>query len=193
MNFICKIWTLWRRENFISNLPSIPGLPHGTPGLIKWKWTSLSRVRLFVTPWTIQSMKFSRPEYCSGYSFPSPGDLPNPGIKPRSPALQVDSLPAEPQGNPRNLEWVAYPFSRGSSPPRNRTMVFCIAGRFFTNPAIIRAHNVLWTPSTPALLIDEKVVTTEVTVYPSEFVKLGCGCQARARIHAVSPLEMALG
>jgi len=45
----------------------------------------------------IQSMKFSRPEYWSE-PFPSPGDLPNPGIKPRSPALQVDSLPAEPPG-----------------------------------------------------------------------------------------------
>ena len=48
----------------------------------------------------MQSMEFSRPEYWSGYPFPSPGDLPYPGIKPRCPALQVDSLPAEPQGNP---------------------------------------------------------------------------------------------
>ena len=38
----------------------------------------------------------------SGNPFPSPGDLPNPGIKPRSPALQADSLPAEPQGKPKN-------------------------------------------------------------------------------------------
>ena len=38
------------------------------------------------------------PEYWSGESFPSPGDLPNPEIEPRSPALQADSLPAEPQG-----------------------------------------------------------------------------------------------
>ena len=53
-------------------------------------------------PWTIQSMKFSRPEYWSGYPFPSPGDLLNPGIEPRSPALQADSLPAEPQGKPKN-------------------------------------------------------------------------------------------
>ena len=67
----------------------------------KWKWKSLSRVRLFVTPWTIQSMEFSRPEYWSGQPFPSPGDLPNPGIKPRSSTLQVDSLPAEPQGKPK--------------------------------------------------------------------------------------------
>ena len=47
-------------------------------------------------------MKFSRPEYWSGQPFPSPGDLPNPGIKPRYPALQVDSLTAEPQGKPKN-------------------------------------------------------------------------------------------
>ena len=46
---------------------------------------------------TRQSMEFSRPEYWSGWPFPSPGDLPNPGIEPRSPAQQVDSLPAEPQ------------------------------------------------------------------------------------------------
>ena len=51
---------------------------------------------------SIQSMEFSRPEYWSGQSFPSPGDLPNPGIEPRSPALQVDSLPAEPPGKPKN-------------------------------------------------------------------------------------------
>ena len=44
-------------------------------------------------------MEFSRPEYWSGYPFSSPGDLPNPGIEPRSPVLQADSLPAEPQGS----------------------------------------------------------------------------------------------
>ena len=47
-------------------------------------------------------MEFSRPEYWSGQPFPSPGDLPNPEIEPRSPALQVDSLPAEPQRKPKN-------------------------------------------------------------------------------------------
>ena len=45
-------------------------------------------------------MKFSKAEYWSGLPFPSPGDLPDPGVKPRSPALQADSLPAEPQGKP---------------------------------------------------------------------------------------------
>ena len=57
----------------------------------------------FVNPWTIQSMEFSRPEYWSGYPFPSPWDLPSPGIEPTSPTLQADSLPAEPQGKPQYL------------------------------------------------------------------------------------------
>ena len=74
---------------------------------VKWKWESLSRVQLSVTPLTIQSMEFSRP-------FPSPGVRPNPGIEPGSPALQADSLPAELQGKPKNtgvgslslLQWI---------------------------------------------------------------------------------------
>ena len=48
------------------------------------------------------SMEFSRPDHWSGWPFPSPGDLPNPGIEPRSPSLQADSLSAEPQGKPKN-------------------------------------------------------------------------------------------
>ena len=58
---------------------------------------SFSRVRLFATAWTVVSqallsMGFPRQEYRSGLPFPPPGDLPNSGIKPRSSALQVDSL-----------------------------------------------------------------------------------------------------
>ena len=48
------------------------------------------------TPWTPLSMGFSRQEYWNGLPFTSPGDLPDPGIKPRSPALQADPLPTEP-------------------------------------------------------------------------------------------------
>ena len=51
-------------------------------------------------PWTVQPMEFSRLEYWSEPHFPSPGDLPNPGIQPKSPALQADSLPAEPPVKP---------------------------------------------------------------------------------------------
>ena len=64
--------------------------------------------------------------------FPSPGDLTNPRIEPRSPALQVDLYQLSHRGSLRTLEWVAYPFSSGSSQPRNGTRVSCIAGRFFT-------------------------------------------------------------
>ena len=62
---------------------------------------SLSPVQLFATPWTVArqaplSMEFSRQEYWSGLPFASPSDLPYPGIKPRSPALEADALPSEP-------------------------------------------------------------------------------------------------
>ena len=63
----------------------------------------LSRVQLFVTSWTVAhqaplSMEFSRQEYWSGLPYPSPGDLPDPGIELGSPALQAASLPSEPPG-----------------------------------------------------------------------------------------------
>ena len=50
------------------------------------------------------SMGFSRQEYWSGLTFPSLGDLPDPGIEPRSPALQADALPSEPPGLLRKIE-----------------------------------------------------------------------------------------
>ena len=68
-----------------------------------------------------------------GWPFSSPGDLPNPGIEPRSSALWAGSLPAEPQGSPRTLEWVVYAFSSQSSWPRCWIGVSRIAGGFFTN------------------------------------------------------------
>ena len=59
------------------------------------------------TPWTVAhqaplSTEFSGQENCSGWPFPSPGDLPNPGIKPGSPELQTDSLTFEPPGKPHS-------------------------------------------------------------------------------------------
>ena len=77
---------------------------------------SLSRIRLFVTPWTVAhqaplSMGFFRREYWSGLPFPSTGDLPNPGIKPGSPALQADSLPPEPPRKPPSItNTTGFPF-----------------------------------------------------------------------------------
>ena len=69
--------------------------------------SSRSRAQLFETPRTVAcqaslSMGFSRQEYWSGLPYPPPRDLPNPGIEPRSPSLQVDSLPSKPPGKPEN-------------------------------------------------------------------------------------------
>ena len=60
-------------------------------------------------PWTVAyqappSVDFSRQEYWSGLPFPSPGDLPNPGMEPRSPTLQADALTSEPQGTKKPLD-----------------------------------------------------------------------------------------
>ena len=101
-------------------------------------------------------MGFSRQEYWSGLPFPSPRDLPSSGIEPRSPALWADSTiwatreackwkslgcvwlygtlwTIQSMEFPRlqYLEWVAFPFSRGYSQPRDWTQVSCIAGGFF--------------------------------------------------------------
>ena len=72
----------------------------------------LSHVQLFAAPWTIAlkaplSMEFSRKEYWSGLPLPTPGALPDPGIKPTSlvsPALQTDSLPTEPLEKPMSKD-----------------------------------------------------------------------------------------
>ena len=72
----------------------------------KLKVKLLSLVQLFATLWTVAyqaplSMGFSSLEYWSGLPFPSPGDLPNPGIEPKSPKLQADALTSEPSDKPK--------------------------------------------------------------------------------------------
>ena len=74
------------------------------------KVKSPSRVRLFATPRTVAyqappSMELSRQEYWSGLPFPSPGGLPDPGIKPRSPTLQANALPSELPGKPPHQQY----------------------------------------------------------------------------------------
>ena len=103
--------------------------------------------------------------------FPSPGDPPNPGIKSRSPKLQVDSLPAEPQGKPKNTgvcslsllqgifptqelnwgllhsKWILYQLSYEESPPRRReklctgTVLWCVADRWRKDPTFLQRCN----------------------------------------------------
>ena len=93
---------------------------------MKVKVKSLSPVRLFETPWTVAyqdppSMGFFRQEYWSGLPFPSPGDIPDPRIKPRSPALEADALPSEPPGQSNCLRrehrsWcILLPYTNSSS------------------------------------------------------------------------------
>ena len=77
------------------------------------EWELLSRVQLFVTPWAVAcqaplSKGFSRQEYWSRLSFPSPGNLSKPGIEPESPTLQADALPSEPPEKPWLLSICTY-------------------------------------------------------------------------------------
>ena len=77
------------------------------------KVKSLSRVQLSATPWTIAhqaplSMGFPRQEYWNGLPFSSPGDLPDPGLEPGSPALRADTSPSEPPGKPQSIEGRIY-------------------------------------------------------------------------------------
>ena len=96
------------------------------------KVKSLSRVRLFATPWTMAyhaplSMGFSRQEYWSGLPFPSPKDTPNPGIEPGSPALQADTLLSKP---PEKSQFLYDSFSLSvklgdqTKPPRSVFVLF---------------------------------------------------------------------
>ena len=96
----CYLWLsfLWKHQN--------SSLPWGL--CVYYTCQSFSRVQLFASPRTVArqaslSMEFSRQKYWSELPFPSPGDLPNPGIKPRSPALQADSLPSEPPRKPEQV------------------------------------------------------------------------------------------
>ena len=79
-----------------------------------------------------QSMGFSRQEYWSRLPCPPSGDLPNPGIEPRFPAVQVDSLPSEPPGKPKNTG-VGSLSLQGILLTQELNQVSCIGGGFFTN------------------------------------------------------------
>ena len=72
-------------------------------------------------------------------AFPSPGDLPTQGLNSGLPRCRWILYQLSHKGSPRVLEWVAYPYSRGSSRPRNWTGVSCIAGGFFINWAMREA------------------------------------------------------
>ena len=95
LTYMCMYWQFYTQESKEATFEH----------KVKVKMKSLTHVQL-ATPWAIAyqappSMEFSSQEYCSGLPFPSPGDLPDPGIEPWSPALQADALLSEPPGKPR--------------------------------------------------------------------------------------------
>ena len=114
-------WLLLFSCYVVSNSLQPHGLQHTRlvcpsllPGVCsKVKVKVAQSIRLFVTPWTLQPMEFSRPEHWSGQPFPSPGDKTHPGIKPRSPTLRADSLPVEPQGKPKTTGAGSLPCLKG--------------------------------------------------------------------------------
>ena len=101
--------------------------------LLKVKWKSLSCVLLFATPWTIQSMEFSRSKYWSLSLLQ--GIFPTQESNPTLLHCKWILYQLRHKERPRILEWVAYPFSSGSSWPRNRIRV-CTEGGLFTNWAM---------------------------------------------------------
>ena len=84
--------------------------------------------------WLICLGGYSREEYWNGLPCPPPGDLPNPGIKPRSPTLQADFSQSESPGEPKKTRGGNLSLLQG-----NQTRVSSIAGRFFTGWAIREA------------------------------------------------------
>ena len=102
-------------------------------GFCERKWKALSHVRLFATPWTIQSCTSPGQNTGVGSLSLLQGIFPTQGSN--SGLLHCRQILHQPshQGSPRVLEWVAYPFSSRSSWPRNQAGVSCIAGRFFTS------------------------------------------------------------
>ena len=111
---------------------------------------ALGGIRLFETPWAVAyqaslSMGFSRQGYWRGLSFPSPGDLPNPGIEPRSPTLQADALPSEPPRKPTARKMSVYQnITRDSSklsfPKASAGQVVCVLGSELVREIIIKRN-----------------------------------------------------
>ena len=96
---------------------------------MKAKWCKVKVAQSCLTPC---HGLFSRPEYWSGQPFPSPGDLPNPGNEPRSPALQADSLPAGALEKPKNTRVGSLSFLQRIFLTQE-TRVSCITSGFFTS------------------------------------------------------------
>ena len=127
------------------------------------EWKLLSRVQLFATPWTntVPGILQARTLSLLQGIFPTQGSNPN------LPHCRWILYQLSHQESPRILEWVAYPFYRGSSQPVNRTRVSCIAGRFFTNRAMREAFSYLKYYFTSIKMLKYLILNN----YPSDFLK----------------------
>ena len=137
------------------------------PFVGKWKSKPLSHILwLFVTPWTIYSLWNSLGQNTGVGSLSlSQGIFPTSGSNPGLPHCRQILYQLSHRGSPRILEWVAYPFSMGSSWPRNWTRVSCTAGRFLTNWAMREA---LWCMCIYLLLIlSNDAISTFLCIFNS--------------------------
>ena len=130
-------WSSFRIWNSSAGIPSPPLALF--IAMLLWKWKSLSRVRLFVTPWTIQFMESPGQNTGVGSLSLLQGIFPTQGSNPGLLHCRLIYYQLSHKASPRILGWVNYPFSSGSSQPRNQTGVSCIAGGFFTNWAMQEA------------------------------------------------------
>ena len=134
---IPNFWGCRGKKRFTLVIPQSP-----------WKWKSLSHVQLFATPMdyrlpgsSVQGILQARIlEFASPWDLPKPGIFPTQGSNPGLPHCRWILYHLSHQGSPRILEWVAYPFSTGSSWPGNQTRVSCIASGFFTSWATREAQ-----------------------------------------------------
>ena len=115
-------------------LKNVSNFSHLQMLIFVWKWKSLSCVWLFVTPCGLYSPWNSLGQ---NTGLVLQGIFPTQGSNSGLPHCRLILYHLSHKGSPRILEWVAYPFSRGSSWPRNWTRVSCIAGEFLTNWAMI--------------------------------------------------------
>ena len=148
---------------------------------MKRKWRPLSCVQLFVTPGTIQSMEFSRQEYWSGWPFSSPGDLPNPGIEPRSVTLQADSLLSEPQGKPENTGVGSLSLLQGIFPTQelNPGLLHCrqiLYQLSYRGSPTIESAAAKWLQSCPTLQPHRRQPTRLPHPWDSSGKNTGVGC-----------------
>ena len=142
---------------------------------------SLSRVWFFATPWTMLSMEFSV-RILEWVALPLlqgifPTQESNPGLQHCRQILHQLSH----KGSPRVLEWVAYPFCSGSSRPRNRSRVSCIAGGLFTNWAI---RDALDEPN-PCLTRLSPMCYIQSVIYTVPGMSLSCLKQPVASFHYI--------